>query len=146
MKLNPCFVEWADVKSDCQLDADDDNGGLIYGIEWEDSECQIVDAEWFATSFERLQAVKKIFKTNFHIAEDASDYKDLDLYVENALGEEWYLRVFIDKADNTLVTCEPRYAASKKDDFETYDNYPLEVYNEVQRVMPLVSMMLRTDN
>lgn len=52
-KLIPCLVEWADIKADCYYDEDDDNGGLIYGIHWEDDEGQIVEAEWFATVEER---------------------------------------------------------------------------------------------
>ena len=40
------------------MDEDDNNEGLIYGIHWEDEECQIVDAEWFATTEERLETAQ----------------------------------------------------------------------------------------
>ena len=39
----------------------DDNGGLIYGINWLDSKGNIVDCEWFKTQSERILSVYNYF-------------------------------------------------------------------------------------
>lgn len=49
------YVEWADIKADCQYDHDND--GSIYGIHYEDDDGQIVDAVWFKTEVERADAM-----------------------------------------------------------------------------------------
>lgn len=36
---------------------DDDNGGLVYGINWIDKDGEIIDCEWFKTEKERKRAV-----------------------------------------------------------------------------------------
>ena len=40
---------------------DDDNNGLIYGVNWLDKNNDIADCEWFKTKKERLNAVKGCF-------------------------------------------------------------------------------------
>lgn len=56
--LNPCYVEWEDIKRDCQFDADDNNNGQVFGIHWEDENGQIIDAEWFETAEKRDKYAK----------------------------------------------------------------------------------------
>ena len=50
------YVEWEDVRRDNKYT--DDNGGLIYGIEWmnPDNREEVADVQWFATEEERWEA------------------------------------------------------------------------------------------
>ena len=52
------YIEWEDVRRDNKYPADDNNDGLIYGIEWmnPDNPEEVVDVEWLATKEERRMA------------------------------------------------------------------------------------------
>ena len=60
-------VKWEDVRKDMKYPKEDNNGGLIYGIEWVDDEEEIVDISWFATAAERDADLKK--EKEWHINE-----------------------------------------------------------------------------
>lgn len=53
------YFEFVDAK-DC---FDDDNEGMIYGINWLDENKNIIDCEWFKTEDERMNTINQEFGT-----------------------------------------------------------------------------------
>ena len=69
-------VEWEDVRRDMKYPKEDNNNGLIYGIEYMDGE-MVSDVEWFATAKERdaeLKSYIEEFGAETFEATGISDY------------------------------------------------------------------------
>ncbi len=86
--MKPVFVNWADIKADCQHD--NNNEGLIFGIHWEDDEGQVVDAQWFASEKMRQDSIEVVTKDQVAAwigSDNLSVNNLLELLTELANGE-----------------------------------------------------------
>ena len=59
--MNKCeIVMWEDVKRDMDYPEEDNNEGLIFGVNWLDEDGDnIEEVEWYKTEEERAEEIKK---------------------------------------------------------------------------------------
>ena len=84
-------VEWEDVRRDMKYPKEDNNNGLIYGVEWVDGE-EIVDISWFKTKAERdaeLKNAKEWYRKEHGAEAFGGDLASLDDYngIESVMVE-----------------------------------------------------------
>lgn len=83
-------------------------------------------------------------KTQIAVANDAADYRDVDVRINLDGKTDWLFTVSLDKEfDLILEDAPPRSSATDAESFIENDRVPEDVLAELERVQPQVMALLQ---